>query len=460
MKIFRILGVSLIAAVASLSAMTAVAVTSSASAQSLQDVLAAAKEEREAVRRENLQREQEFVAERNRQAARLAQIKAQVARAEQERDRLQDAYKANSAEIDELSAQLDERQAEFKELFGAARTAAEDFSGVVETSLISAQFPGRYEALKKLAGSERLPTIEQLENLWLIILQEMTEQASVTKFEGTVYADDGKQVSLDVTRIGPFTAFSDGKFLVYDSNTESLKQLAKQPGATGNVNPVEAARRVENYTGDGFVQGMVDPSLGTLLALSVDSPTIKDIIDQGGPIGKIIIGLAILGVLLGIYKMFTLWGTGSAVRGQMRKKNASKGNPLGRILNAYHSNTGADTDTLALKLDDAILKEVPKLENGLNLIKVAAAVAPLLGLLGTVTGMIKTFESIKLFGAGDPKIMAGGISEALVTTELGLIAAIPLLILHAFAAGSARSISQILEEQAAGMIAEHAESSK
>jgi biopolymer transport protein ExbB len=460
MKVFRILGVSLIAAAASMSVMTATAVTSTASAQSLSDVLAAARAERQAVREENQRREEAFKAERNQQAAKLSQIRGQVRRAEAESDRLEAEYEVNAIEIGRLNDELDARQAEFKELFGAARTAAEDFSGAISNSIISAQYPGRVSALKKLASSDRLPSILQLEGLWFTMLQEMTEQAAVTKFEGTIYADNGTLETVNVTRIGPFTAFSDGKFLIYNSDTQSLKQLAKQPGATANVKPVEAAKRVENYTGDGFVQGMIDPSLGTLLALSVDSPTIKDIIDQGGPIGKIIIGLAILGILLGVYKMFALWGVGSAVRGQMRKKNASKGNPLGRILNAYHSNTSADTDTLALKLDDAILKEVPKLENGLNLIKVAAAVAPLLGLLGTVTGMIKTFESIKLFGAGDPKLMAGGISEALVTTELGLIAAIPLLILHAFAAGSARSISQILEEQSAGMIAEHAESSK
>lgn len=455
MKIFRILGISLVAATASMSAITA-----PASAQSLNDVLKAAQAERQAVRQENAQREQAFQAERNSQSAKLAAVKRQVAQATTRSDQLQDQYDENAAEIARINDELDTRQAEFKELFGAARTAAEDFSGAISNSIISAQFPGRVSALKKLSGSDRLPSVEQLEGLWFTMLQEMTESAAVTKFQGTIYGDDGAETTVDVTRIGPFTAFSGGDYLIYNSDTQSLKQLAKQPGATSNVKPGEAARRVENYTGDGVVQGMIDPSLGTLLGLSVDQPTVGDIIEQGGVIGKIIIGIAIFGVLLGIYKMFTLWMTGSSVRGQMRKKSGSKGNPLGRIMNAYDSNTGADTETLTLKLDDAILKEVPKLENGLNLIKVAAAVAPLLGLLGTVTGMIKTFEAIKIFGAGDPKTMAGGISEALVTTELGLIAAIPLLVLHAFASGSARSISQILEEQTAGMIAEHAESSR
>ena len=180
-------------------------------------------------------------------------------------------------------------------------------------------------------------------------------------------------------------------------------------------------------------------------------------IAQGRSVGYIILGILAFGALLGVYKLVTLWGVGGAVRSQVRRQKASKGNPLGRIMLAYENAQSKDTETVALKLDDAILKEVPRLEGGLNLIKVLAAVAPLLGLLGTVIGMINTFQAITLFGTGDPQIMAGGISEALVTTVLGLIAAIPLLLLHAFASGAAKRVTQILEEQAAGIIAEHAE---
>jgi biopolymer transport protein ExbB len=124
---------------------------------------------------------------------------------------------------------------------------------------------------------------------------------------------------------------------------------------------------------------------------------------------------------------------------------------------AYQQNKGSDIETLQLKLDDAVLKELPKLEGGLNLVKVLAAVAPLMGLLGTVIGMIVTFQAITLFGTGDPKLMAGGISQALVTTVQGLVAAIPLLLLHAFAAGASRRIAQVLEEQSAGFVAAAAE---
>lgn len=134
--------------------------------------------------------------------------------------------------------------------------------------------------------------------------------------------------------------------------------------------------------------------------------------------------------------------------------------PLGRVWAVYQSSKSINVETLELKLDNAILKEMPELEKGLPLLKLLSSVAPLLGLLGTVTGMILTFQAITLFGTGDPKLMAGGISQALVTTVLGLVVAIPILLLHAIASTRSKEIVQILEEQAAGLIAAHAEGKK
>ena len=113
--------------------------------------------------------------------------------------------------------------------------------------------------------------------------------------------------------------------------------------------------------------------------------------------------------------------------------------------------------TLELKLAEAVLSEPPKLEQGLTLLKIIAAVAPLMGLLGTVTGMIITFQAITIFGAGDPKAMAGGISSALVTTVLGLLVAIPTVLLHTVVNGRSQRIIHVLNEQATGIVAEHSE---
>lgn len=448
MKRFKLASLSLIAGVAA----AAMGVpTVSAQDVTLDQVLQAVRQERRDVSQENRERLQRFQAERNQQQALLAQVRQQVTAAAAESTRLEGVMEQNKATIAELDSELASKQGEFQELFGAARTAAADLNAQVERSIISAQYTGRSDTLRELAQTEKLPTEEQLRDLWEIMIQQMAEQGKTATFQSRIVQASGETADAEVTRIGPFVAFSDGKYLTYDNG--ALKFLARQPA--GDI--TGAASRVANASGDGFVRGAIDPSLGTLLGLVVETPTLRERIDQGRFIGKVIIVAAILGIILGIYKWVTLTMTAGAVRAQVRRKKASKANPLGRVMLAYENTTSSDVETVALKLDDAILKEVPKLEGGLNLIKVLAAVAPLLGLLGTVIGMINTFQAITLFGTGDPQIMASGISEALVTTVLGLVAAIPLLLLHAFASGASKRVAQILEEQAAGIIAEHAE---
>ena len=450
MKIIRNLGISFVAGALALSAMTV-----GASAQSLQDVLNAARAEAAAVREANQEREARFLAERNTQQQKLAQIKSRVNTEKAESDRLATAFKGNLARIQALSAELDEKQGAFKELFGAARSASGDLATLVESSAISAQYPGRVEALRDIQRSETLPSADKLRDLYLTMMQEMVAQSEIATFTANVRGKGGENETRQVTRIGPFVSFSKGDYLVYDSAIQQLKFLGRQPNA---AKAQEAARKVAGYTGDGFVRGVIDPSLGTLLELVVEQKRPMEVFHDGGIVGYIIAGLFAIGMVMGVLKLLAIWGVAGAVRSQMRKKNANKGNPLGRIMLAYQSNTSADVETLALKLDDAVLKELPKLESGLNLVKVIAAIAPLLGLLGTVIGMIQTFQMITLFGTGDPQLMADGISVALVTTMLGLIAAIPLLLLHSFANGASKGVAQILEEQSAGMIAEHAES--
>jgi biopolymer transport protein ExbB len=453
MKIIKLAAVSLCAGIAALS--FNVAAPAMAQQQlTLDQVLQAIRQERREVSAENQEREARFLRERNNQQAELARVRSQVAAAEATSTQLETTMEANSGRIAELDQELADKQGEFQELFGAARSAAADLTAQIRGSIISAEFPGRESELQEVAQTETLPTEAQLVFLWETMVQQVVEQSKVTQFNADVADADGTAVTREITRIGPFVAFDDsGKYLTYKSDSGQLAFLARQPDseATG------AAKRVASASGDGFVRGVIDPSLGTLLGLIVESPNLSERIAQGGVVGYIILGIAALGGLLGVYKWVTLMGVAGAVSGQARKSKPSKSNPLGRVMLAYENTQSKDVETVALKLDDAILKEVPKLESGLNLVKVLAAVAPLLGLLGTVVGMIKTFQAITLFGTGDPQIMAGGISEALVTTVLGLVAAIPLLLLHAFASGAAKRVVQVLEEQSAGIIADHAE---
>ncbi|NNU15211.1 MotA/TolQ/ExbB proton channel family protein [Parvularcula sp. ZS-1/3] len=425
---------------------------------SLQDVLNAARAEQRAARAADQQREAEFLAERNRQAARLAEVRRQVDAADAESDRLAAEYEQNDATIGELTSELQAAQGDFGELFGAARSAAGDFAAQLQDSVISAQFPGRVEPLQEIAQSDKLPSDTQLRYITDVMFEQIVAQSNTSTFDATVVNARGENNTGTITRIGPFVAFdSSGNYYTMQALQDGrarLKQLARNPGT---ADAVANARGVAGFSGDGLRAGTIDPSLGQILGLVIETPTLEERFHSGGIFGYFITGILVLGVLIGVYKLVTLSSQKSGVKSQMRRKSPSRGNALGRIMMAYDSNTNADTETLALKLDDAVLKELPKLDSGLNLLKVLAAIAPLVGLLGTVVGMIQTFQQITLFGTGDPQIMAGGISLALITTAMGLIAAIPLLLLHALASGTARSIGSILEEQAAGMIAAHAE---
>ncbi len=401
----------------------------------------------------NQKRINDFRNARNRQAGLLRQAEADVAREEQISEQLEGVFNANDLVLGELEIQLAERLGAFGELFGVARQVAGDTRGQLDNSLVSAQFANRSVVLNAIATDKELPTMDQLRQLWYMLQLEMTEQGKVVTFASRVVDQEGNPREESVTRIGPFTAIANGRYLNFDSEIQELADLSRQPAGSW----LSAADRLEDADEGEIVRAAIDPSSGAILSLLVQTPSLMERVKQGGIVGYVVIALAGIGLLIGFERIFTLSATASAVRRQVRSKKAGKGNPLGRILLAYEENQHAGVETIELKLDEAILRETPKLERGLNTLKVLAGVAPLLGLLGTVTGMIVTFQAITLFGTGDPKLMAGGISQALVTTVLGLVAAIPLLLLHSMASGRARTVQQILEEQSAGLVASQAE---
>ncbi|MEX1033792.1 MAG: MotA/TolQ/ExbB proton channel family protein [Cellvibrionaceae bacterium] len=402
----------------------------------------------------NRERVQDFVNRRDQQRQLLDEVQAEIAEQERISASLKQTIESNKDTLAELEDQLLTRLGDFDELFGVTRQVAGDTLARINSSIISAQFPGRERALANIAQEKKaLPSIEQLSELWLILLQEQTEQAKVATFSASINNAAGEVVEKQVTRIGPFNAVADGNFLVYNGDAGRLTTLHRQPAAVYR----RSAEQMEHAAPGQLVTATIDPSSGAILSLLVQAPNLLERFHQGGLVGYLVTLLAAIGLTIGVQRMASLWWTATKVKRQMRSKQLDDNNPLGRVLQSYQDNTKADPETLELKLEDAVMKEVPKLERGLNTLKVLAAVAPLMGLLGTVIGMIITFQSITLWGTGDPKLMAGGISQALMTTVLGLIAAIPLLLLHSMASGRARLLQQILQEQSAGLLAKRAE---
>ena len=400
-------------------------------------------------RAENQRREQEFLQNRNDQQRLLTEAEATVTREEDLSQQLETKYTEYEGEIGDREGQLAERLGQMGELFGVVRQVSTDLSGQAWDSLISSQLGDRKELLDRLGRSKELPTTEDLERLWFELQREMTEQGNVVRYKTGVLTSEGTVEEREVLRAGPFSAFADGRYLMWEPREQQLRELNRQPPAQylGTVDDFEDAT-------EGFEMLAVDPSRGSLLNALTDTPNWGERVNQGGYVGYAIIVLGSLAFLLGVWRWVAIGITSRKVSAQQSHLDQpQEDNPLGRVLGVYQANRNVDAETLELKLDEAVLRESSQLERFLWLVKTVSVVAPLMGLLGTVTGMIQTFQAITLFGAGDPKMMAGGISEALVTTMLGLITAIPLVLLHATLANSTRRINDVLEEQSTGFVA-------
>ena len=403
----------------------------------------------------NAKREQEFKNERGDKAALLKREKNALAAERQRGKDLNQAFLDNERKIGQLEEDLKTAQGDLGEMFGVVKGDAGDFAGKLGGSNISAQYPGRDVFIADLGARKQLPKIDELERFWEEQLFEMAESGKVVKFDGSVTGIDGSVTNTTITRVGPFNLLADGKYVVYNADLGLVQELSQQPDGY-QVSPVAKFEA----TTSGTAKLYIDPVKGVLLNIFTQKATIEERIEAGGTIGYIIIGLLVLGALISIERLVTLGVVGAKVNAQRKNVENPGNNALGRVLKAYQDNKDVDVETLELKLDEAILKETPALETRISIIKVLAAIAPMMGLLGTVTGMIATFQSIQLFGTGDPKLMAGGISMALMTTVQGLVAALPLMLMHAVVIARSKSIVQVLEEQSAGIVASHAEKRK
>lgn len=420
----------------------------------------------------NRQREAEFLRRRQDQQKLLDNAKAERRRLEQRSDQLETQFEENEIKIGDLQEALDKRLGSLRELFGVLQQVSGDTRGLFNASVISTEFPGRGKFLGALAAkmgkSTELASIEEMEKLWFELEREMVESGKVVTFPATVTEANGETRKTNVTRVGSFNVVANGDYLNFTG--ETLVELARQPSGrfTSTIDDLEEAAPNE-LVGFG-----IDPTRGSLLNLMIQAATFTERVGtlfnftaadcylpfcdgQGGYVGSVIILGGILGVILAIERLITLSLVGARVSAQTRSEQPRDDNPLGRVLKVYEENKDVDVDTLELKLAEAILNETPGLTRNITLIQVISAVAPLLGLLGTVIGMILTFQAITLFGTGDPKTMANGISIALMTTVDGLCVAIPTLLLHSIVNQRSKSVQHVLSEQAQGMVAEHAE---
>lgn len=421
--------------------------------QLLQDVQEALKGETKVHR----QREQRFKANVDQQQQLFAQAKAKLEEQKRISATLQKRFEDNETRITELQTILEDQQGELGEVFGMVRQIAADLRSDLEGSIISVQYPGRADQLREFASGEKVITAQELKRLWFLLQQEMTESGKVVRYKHDVLFGSELAKQADVVRVGTFNLLGDnGHYLQWLPEDEQVIEYPKQPDSRYLGIAEDFVNSDQAYAALG-----VDPTRGGILSMLMKTPDQIDRLLQGGVVGYIIIALGLIGLALVIYRLIVLYRISSKVEWQLEHLDTpTADNPLGRVLKAVQNNKHVDTEAMELIVEEAVAREIPTIERGQPFIKLLASVAPLLGLFGTVTGMIETFQAITLYGTGDPKLMAGGISQALITTQLGLMVAIPLLFLYSLIASRSKTIIQILDEQSVGLVVESLEESQ
>jgi len=399
--------------------------------------------------KEDRARLNKFLSDKNKQQALLDNMKYRLTLEERRSERLTKEYEDNDSQLSDLEEQLTLKLGSFGELFGIVRQTAGESKGQFMLSLTNIEFPERIEFLGDLAERKSLdlPTTEELERLWYEILNELNQSGKVKSYNADILTKSGELVNQDVMRIGVFNSVSNGDYLNLVAEQNLLEYLAKQPERSIR----RSVKKLQN-SGD-YREVFIDPTRGSLLTKLIDRDTWLERINAGGFVGYVIIIILILGLTMGVLRFKFLDEESKSINKELETNNFSEDSILGKLNSIYSKYSGNNPEDLESQLEDILAKATPPLEKNLSVIKLLAAVAPLLGLLGTVIGMIETFQAITLFGTGDPKLMAGGISQALVTTMLGLIAAVPLLFVHNILDSRSRAISQIYEEQAIGLLA-------
>ena len=385
----------------------------------------------------------------------LEQARASLAAEEKRAEELREQFSDNEEILTEKTEALRIRTGSLGEMFGVVRQVAGDLRTITSSSITRIDGTDTPADLDALAESKALPDLGRIKALWQTLRQEASLSSEVAQISAPVVQADGSTADEQSVRIGAFTVVgtsNGGQYLIADEQLGALRPPYRQPG--------EASMLSDWLGSNGVALVGIDPSRGALLNIEAATPSIVERIQQGGTIGYIIIALGVIGLLIALWRLFALLQISAGMRRQLSDKLAAKDdNALGRVMIASLGDR-TDAELLEARLDEAVLRELPAIERGQSIIKLLAGIAPLMGLLGTVTGMIATFQAITAFGSGDAKLMAAGISQALITTVLGLVVAVPLLLLHSWVASRSRELVHILDEQSAGIIAEAQESSR
>ena len=362
--------------------------------------------------------------------------------------RLIDQFDKNEKTLSELEEKLTLKLGNLGEMFGVVKQVSGQTRGEFKNSITNIDNPDRDLFLKNLAESKKLPDLADISALWVELVKEIRNAESIKVFNTNVVSADGANEQLEILRIGTFSITHEGMFLKHLVDTNQVEFLPSQPSGVSK----RKLKSLQNEKEGTFVID-IDPTRGAILDKLIQKKTFFQRIADGGLVGYVIILLGLAGVALAGERIYVLRNVLESIKKQEESDIVDDNNLLGMLIKTAKENINESLDSLELILDEKVQSITPTIEVRVKAIKLIATVAPLLGLLGTVIGMIETFQAITLFGTGDPKLMAGGISQALVTTMLGLIVAAPLLFMHSYAENYSKTIISFLEEKASGIVA-------
>jgi len=362
--------------------------------------------------------------------------------------RLIDQFDKNEKTLSELEEKLTLKLGNLGEMFGVVKQVSGQTRGEFKNSITNIDNPDRDQFLKNLAESKKLPDLSDISSLWVELVKEIRNAESIKVFNTNVVSADGTNNELEILRIGTFSITHEGMFLKHLVDTNQVEFLPSQPTGVSK----RKLKSLQNENEGTFVID-IDPTRGAILDKLIQKKMFFQRISDGGLVGYVIILLGLAGVALAGERIYVLKNVLDSIKKQEESDTVDSNNLLGMLIETAKANINESLDSLELILDEKVQSITPTIEVRVKAIKLIATVAPLLGLLGTVIGMIETFQAITLFGTGDPKLMAGGISQALVTTMLGLIVAAPLLFMHSYAENYSKTIISFLEEKASGIVA-------
>ncbi len=423
----------------------------SVSAQSASDLVNKARQNNVQQTQVEQARVSEFKQQEQALRTQKAQLEAQRKALQAETDQLTEQFSTNEETLAKLEQQLQLETGSLGELFGVVRQNAKELQEEFRLSVNGGAETEHQQVIDDIVAAKALPSMNQLRGLWQSMLAQIQQSGEVASVTLPLVQGDGKKVQVQALRVGSFGLVSEQGYMRWKPEQQMMTPYLRQPengpilaGLTGL-----ASGETENM--------LIDPTHGVLLEQLAHSPTLQDRLESGGVVGKIILALFVIGLLIALIRGVTLLTTRQKIQRQLKQSHNPGDNPLGRILGVYDKDKHRTVEALELRLLEAVVDEQTHLEKGLSMLKLLAALAPMLGLLGTVTGMIETFQIITQFGNGDPKVMASGISMALITTVLGLIAAMPLLLAHSLLTSQVSVIRNILEKQGIGLVAAQAE---